>query len=256
LSELVAHCDSLIKEARIAFASKGKEMLLIIEDLDKCGLADADELFIQNPTPLACLSCKAVYTLPIWLLYSPKGSMLRNSFPVVTLPMIKVQEKDGNRCKQGMEAVREILSRRFDVDGLVDEDALDLAIEKTGGVLRHLFEVLITAALVASGKVKRGERTGENAKLQKQDVEYGLRRLQYMLLNQRGTVGLPEEYREISTETIDLRLKKLVGKAERLAPDNINLLLIRAETLIEYNNEGWCRLHPLVEEYFRVNREP
>lgn len=257
LSELAFYCDTLVKDAQIALKRKGRELLLVIEDLDKCGFSDADELFIQNPAPLANLSCKAIYTFPIWLLYSPRAATLASTFPVVTLPMIKVLEKDGkNIAEEGKRAIRSILAWRLEVAELLDEKALDQAIRLTGGVLRHLFEVLVHAAFVASQAVEHGDRPRDAARIIPQDIRYGLNRLKSALLARLGTVGLPQEYHDVTTEAIFARLRELAGKAERIAPDKINLLLMQAHALIEYNNEGWCRLHPLVEEHVRSLGQP
>src|SRR5207248_482289 len=135
LSELVWQCDTLVKEAKLTVREQlGRELVLAIEDLDKCSIAEAETVFIENPAPLASLSCKAVYTTPIFLFCSPQSSVLQADFSTVLIPMIKVTSQDGSPCEPGIEAIRRILECRMDVAALMEEDALQLAINKTGGV--------------------------------------------------------------------------------------------------------------------------
>lgn len=249
LSELVQQCDLLVKEARtLLWAKRRSELLLVIDDLDKCNLEEADAVFIENPAPLGALSCKAVYTAPMSLRCSPRATELELHFQHVVFPMIKVTERDGVACTPGRSVIREILERRLDVERLVVPEALDLAVDKTGGVLRHLFDVLIDAAFVARQAAERHKRTV--ARISSEDVRWGLDQLKDQLLKRIGTAGLPAAYRQVETQDLVARIVGLAGKCERVASDEVNLLLMNAHALIEYNGEGWCRLHPLVEEHY------
>ena len=81
-------------------------------------------------------------------------------------------------------------------------------------------------------------------------VRYGLNRVKTTLVTRLSTLGLPDEFKEVTVKDLNQRIKKLVGQSHRVPPDLVNLLLIQAHALIEYNGEGWHRLHPLVEEEF------
>jgi hypothetical protein len=248
LSQLASQCGLLIKEARLGIEpSRGRELLLVIEDLDKATVGEADALFIDNPAPLGELPCKAVFTAPIYLFCNPRAVILESHFDVVTLPMIKAIDRTGERVEEGWQVIKEILARRLDLESLVETEALELAIEKTGGVLRHLFLALQHAATSAGQALKRGKR--EEARVTAGDVRYGLNRLKSDLLRRIGVMGLPPEFEGITTEQLYERLHELAGKPRRVASDKINLLLLQAHALIEYNGEQWHRVHPLVAEH-------
>ncbi len=69
LPDLAAHCGQLLTEAQIAVSERdGTSLVLVVEDLDKIQVGPADRLFIENPTPLAGLPVRAVFTAPIFLL--------------------------------------------------------------------------------------------------------------------------------------------------------------------------------------------
>ena len=248
LSELACNCGLLIKEAQIAIRKElKKELVLIIEDLDKVPLAAADEIFVANPAPLVDLPCKIIYTAPIWLLYSPRASTLDAFFKKVKLPMIKVRESNGAECKEGREVIKKLIGKRFDISTLIEEKALELAIDKTGGVLRHIFEVLYRAAAVANQAVRRGARPEK--KIIEGDVRYGLDQWRMELVSRIGTLGLPEAFKGITVADMYARLRELANCPRRLDSDPINILLLQAHAVIEYNGEGWHCIHPLIAEH-------
>ncbi len=249
ISELAHQCDLLVKDARTLLQSKRKtELLLVIDDMDKISLAEADAVLIENPALLGNLSCKAVYTAPMSLRCSPRATEMELHFRPVVFPMIKVTERDGTACGAGRAVIRQILERRLEVDLLLAPEALDLAVDKTGGVLRHLFDVLIDAAFAAREAARREARNA--ARITPKNVRWGLDQLKNNLLSRIGTAGLPAAYRRVETEQLVTRLRELAGKCERAVSDEVNQLLMNAHALIEYNGEGWCRLHPLVEEHY------
>lgn len=248
LSQLAFQCGVLIKEAQLAVRqAAGKEILLIVEDMDKVTVAEADALLIESPSTLAELPCKSVFTAPVFLFCNPRAAILDSHFEVVTIPMIKVEERDGGRCEEGRETITEILRHRVDLESLIQPEALDLVIEKTGGVLRHLFLALQHAVLTAGQAVRRGVRS--ESKITAGDARYGLNRLKSDLLRRIGVMGLPEEFEDITTQDLYDRLKELVGQPRSVSSDRVNLLLLQAHALIEYNGEQWHRVHPLVAEH-------
>lgn len=249
LSELAVQCNLLIREARVAVKETlGREMLLILEDLDKVSIQAADEVFIQNPAPLSDLECKAIYTAPIWLLCNPRSAVLDASFKRVNIPMIKVRTEDKRPCDEGIDTVKSILDSRMDVNALIEDEALRLAIDMTAGVLRHLFDILTTAAQTAGQAVKHGRN---EKKIIAKDVRYGLDRLKADLVRRIGVFGLPEEFlkHEITVEKMFKRLGEIHQHGKSVESDPLNLLLLQAHAIIEYNGRSWHRVHPLVAEY-------
>ncbi len=252
LSELAYFCGLIVKEARLSVKEQlHRDLLLVIEDLDKVPIQAADEIFIQNPAPIAELPCKAIYTAPLWLLCSPRSTVLDPLFKKITIPMIKTDEQNGEPCDKGLQALKEILDKRMDLS-LIEKDALDLAIQKTGGVLRHLFDALTTAASTASQAVRRGIRSREV--IVEGDVRYGLDQLRSELVRRIGVLGLPEEYRDVSVtvEAMYDRLRELNKRPRRLESDPVSLLLLQAHAVIEYNGQGWHRVHPLIAEHLET----
>ncbi len=247
LPDLAAHCGRLLAEAELAvFRKDTTHLVLVVEDLDKIDVGPADRLFIDNPRPLAGLPVKAVFTAPIFLFFNPRSAILESHFEKVTMPMIKLVDQDGNRHETGWRAIRDILRHRIDLAACIDDDAVDLAIAKTGGVLRHLFETLRTAAQAAGQAHRRGRRDQE--RIIYSDVRYGLDQMKTKLINRIGVMGLPDDFKGITTDHLFERLKELTPP-QQAESNRVNLLLMQAQALLEYNGKQWHGVHPLVLEY-------
>ncbi len=248
LGELAKRCRELVQDAQLELYARGRELLLIVEDFDKAQIDEATDLFIKNPRPLASLPAKAIFTAPIFLFSNTRVGIVESYFEVEMIPMIKIEDRDKKRSDVGWRIIEEILAERIDLKSdLVARDAVELAIRKTGGVLRHLFQALQYAAIAADQAVRDGRRDAEH--ITREDVRYGLDRVRGNLARRIGTVGLPEEFRDITTEDLYRRLGQLRGKTQRVESDEVNLLLLQAHALVEYNGEQWHRVHPLVEEH-------
>jgi len=256
LGELAGRCHMLVREANLAVRKRfegAREMVLIIEDLDKATIGAAEEVFIENPAPLAELPCRAIFTAPISLISNPLAARLDALFRRVQLPMIKVWERNGKPCEKGIETIKGILYERVE-KGLVEDGAVEEAIKKTGGVLRHFFEVMVTATQKARGACEKGERGEE--RINEGDVRYGLDQLKQKLVRQLGPVGLPKKYDpyEVTVEKMIerlrfARLRELKGKQRQVESDPVNMLLLECHALLEYNGKGWHLVHPLVAEH-------
>ncbi len=87
----------------------------------------------------------------------------------------------------------------------------------------------------------------------KEDVRYGLNRVKAKLVRLIGDVGLPKDYEkcDITVEKMMARLKDIEKSPRKVESDPINLLLLQAQAVLEYNGEGWHRVHPLVAEHLK-----
>ena len=256
LAELSQRCRELVLDAKLELKAQDKELLLVVEDLDKAQVEEAADLFIKNPVILSGLPLKVVFTAPIFLLCNPRAGIIESYFEVVTIPMIKVVTQSGEPYEPGWQVIRDILANRVDLDegGLLSHSGLELAIEKTGGVLRHLFKALHYAAMAAGQAKAQGER--EIEQITRGDVRYGLNRTKAELVRGIGVMGLPEEFKGITIDHLYERLRELRGKSQRVGSDRVNLLLLQAHALVEYNGEQWHRIHPLVEEHLEETAQP
>lgn len=237
--DLLAKINIIIEAVRDALKDNQK-LIIIVEDIDKCDLQPANEMFVNNNNLLTGIRTNIIFTIPIFLFHSPEANSFRHNFDkVIRLPMIKVSEPDGNRAS-GFDTVKKIIFERIE-EKMITQDALNLLIEKTGGVLRQVFEVLDTAAGMTDAKIP----------LEKEHIRYGLNQLSYTF---RQQISVPRsETQNISDtdlyDTLEEYAKKQIkGGAPKLVDNRITQILLMSCALVEYNGEGWIGVHPLVKE--------
>ena len=163
--------------------------------------------------------------------------------------MIKVVESDLRTRTNGFGTVREIVRRRVP-EVLLPQDALDLAVEKTGGVLQHLFEVLHIAASMTDYETETDPITVER-------IEYGLQRkrrefYQEIAIPFGGVQGEPHlKVQDLYDRLAEYARAEEQGKKNKPPTDAINQVLLKCCALVEYNGEGWFGVHPLVFDVLR-----
>jgi hypothetical protein len=241
----VEQINTLIRSVSDALQADGRRLLLILEDLDKLTIADARSVFIENAQMLAAIRTNVIYTIPIFTFYSPDAGAMKAVFDHdFGFPMLKVCDARGNRA-EGFKLVREIVLRRVD-ESAITAPALDLLIEKTGGVLRHVFDVLQTVTTMT---------TLREPPITESQIRYGLNRLRADMGTQ---IALPEprpeglkEVKELYAKLADFEKRRRNGKPCPPTGDGLVQVLLKCCALVEYNGERWLGVHPLVVEYLQ-----
>lgn len=243
LAELRQHCNNVLTEIDTHLARKSplRRLLVIVEDTDKIDVEQARELFVEHTGLLADLQTSIIYTVPIYLVHSPERNRLESYFQIRTLPMIKTYDQRGNLFEPGWAALRDVVSRRINTQALFEPDALELAIEKTGGVLRDLLRVIQTAGDVA--------RYAGEPRISGMAMQYSLNELKSAYRNSvRGRA-------DVTTEQLYEKMKAIAREPSGLTPvDDALQLLLYTQAVIEYNGKGWYGVHPLMLETLREMR--
>ncbi len=221
---------------------------MIVEDLDKLDLARARPMFVENAALLAGVTTNIIYTVPVFLFHSPDVGQFRPHFEeVFALPMIKVNQPGRDAPTPGFDIVKRIVWERVD-ESLIRDDALDLLVEKTGGVLQHVFQVLDVAATISEAQPP----------LTVDHIRYGLQQLAKEFWSQ---ISLPHDAAQISdcprsVDDLYARLAECArnqrsGRPLPCVADATNQILLRSCALVEYNGEGWLGVHPVVQDNLR-----
>lgn len=245
-ADLIAQINRVIESVQDALKEQGRHLLIIVEDLDKLSISDARSVFIENCNLLTGIKANLVCTIPIFTFHSPDAGAMKAAFDHdIPLQMIKVLDPDGRHSK-GFDIVKKIIHRRVDKSA-IDDDALALLVEKTGGVLRHVFEVLQIAANMT---------TLHEPPIKIRHIEYGLGRLKAEIGTQ---IALPTDKKIDGLENVEQLYDKLVerikllraGKPSPVTGEPIIQVLLQCCALVEYNGERWLGVHPLVVEFLR-----
>ena len=248
LDLLVRHMAVIVRI--IENAIQPKRLLLILEGLDKVeDLEQARKLFIDHRPQLLSIPASVIFTCPIRLWYDAEGLQ---AYPVhYLLPMIPVTAPPKSlsltdaaaqmKMTRGLQTLRLIIEARVDTRfNLIEPEALNYIIIKSGGVLRDLFTLLRESALEAllTGKTSIAESHARSAA---------------HLLRNDYVNRLSPPARGGSAISFD-DIKKALGTADEWPRRDADKtpafkLLLQTLCILEYNGETWHNLHPLVHEY-------
>jgi len=244
LSDLIAHCNRLITEIRQALPEKGlKDLLIIVEDIDKIPLDRARDLFINYVGQLTQLRCNIIFTFPLALRFSPYFKTIEPYFSDhIELPMIEVKDKDGNISDVGLETMRDIAAARMDMSLLEEEDLLDKMIFDTGGCLRDFFNLIKESAENALDDEREIIQRGDYEKAyQTLKREYKASIADYQPEGRKDKITVLQFYEELA---------KIASNANKAIPDETDIAMILRQNLmvLGYNGVGWCDVHPVVRD--------
>ncbi len=244
-ADLLQQANAVIEAVRDALP-QDRELLVVVEDLDKLDVQQAREIYVNNVNLLTGVQANIIYTIPIFLFHSPDVNAFRHHFDdVISLPMIKVTEPPARRV-DGFDVVKDIILSRVE-ETLIADDALALLVMKTGGVLRHAFEVLHTVACMV----------GIKHRIETEHIHYGLDQLAREFWQQITLPYEPIQDGPASVTVLYDRLAEYAAKqehGERVSPvtDTTNQLLLKSCALVEYNGKGWFGVHPLVVDNLKA----
>ena len=210
----------------------GKQPVLIFENIDKYQPPDK-VLEILLYQYLSEMPFPVIYTFPISLCHIPRFLAIEGNYKPHMLPMIKTSNVDKSDSPEGIGAIREIVKLRAD-EALFDECALNNLIKQTGGVLRDLFECIISAA-------RRADRRGSD-RIEPEDSAREL-----------GDLG-ERRSRLITMQDNDKLANIYNNQKFREQIEDLQFLFEKMQGLVvlEYRNgHRWHNLHPMVAQYLK-----
>ena len=246
-SELIDDVRLLV-EAVNATLDGERELLVIVEDLDKLDIAQARRLFVEEGIILTQVPTHIIYTIPVFLIRAEDAAVLASRYKNrYTLPMIKTLGPDGVTPAEGFDLVRQVILKRVE-DNVIEPEALDLLIRKTGGLLQHAFDVLHHAALQDNAKIP----------LSVTEVRHALERKKTQFWTE---IGVPEgldqdltnedlyaRLAEIAKNQLSLHQNSETGTKNEPSSELVDQILLKQAAIIQYNGSGWIGVHPLVLE--------
>jgi hypothetical protein len=234
IPQLIEIINRIIAAVETHPEASNQEVLLIIDDLDKPTVDVAMDLFFTKGPILAQPECKIIFTVPTSLVYSGQYNVVKRGFgkPFI-LPNFKIRERNDERNDLAWARMREIVERRLDKE-LIASQALDDAVEMSGGVVRELVRIIQSAAA-------RAVATNANS-IQPPHVEHAVNelRMEYSFSLTR------QEYIDILNRVHETKLLRYTDEKPLL--DLLHNLFI-----LQYPNmPGWYGVNPIVHELIGV----
>lgn len=224
---LVTLINQIIKKVNKKLETR--ELLFIIEDLDKISIDTAENLFIKHRKTWLSLETRIILTFPIFMAYNLQYNMIKEDIDLsCMLSMIKVKNQNKGENTQGINIIKEIVYKRAEKN-LFDDNALGFLINKSGGALRDLFQMIRDASFEALLK--------GHMKITQEDATVAYCKLK------------SENERLIRSENEIKKLVEIYNNPRLLTTDDTVMELLLKGLVLEYNGERWCGLHPAVEDF-------
>ncbi len=238
ISELVARINIIAAEIQ---AATKKQVLVIIDDLDKLDLGDVEKIFKNHIKALFQPGFRIIYTIPV---SSLRDASLRavlvseSNDQIVVMPVSKLfartdrRRPDAQPIDSAVQPLREMLHRRIP-NGLMLPDIATQIVFHSGGVLRELIRLSNICCRLCLRRVRR--KPNEETVI---DEAIFQEAVQDLRLDFETTLS-KADYDILSTTYAHLQPDD--PKAQEF------LDLLHGLHVLEYRNaEIWYDLHPIV----------
>jgi len=250
ISELIGKLNEI--KAYIETATK-KQVLVIIDDLDKLDISVTESIFSKNIQPLLQPSFRMIYTIPITTLreVSIKRNIESNVKKIYAMRVTKffskaqVRKVDRIPDPACMALFREIVERRISQD-LIEPTIVEEIILKSGGVLRELVRILDLCCDRCMQEVRR--------QIKKADFQKPLVIINQAILDMVLN-DIQIQYAEPLGRVDFTRLKQVYEQLELDDVENQRILdLFHGLYILEYRNQVlWYDLNPIVADLLILN---
>lgn len=223
LSDLIDKINLIVSDIK---GKEGKEVLVVIDDLDKPSLEQAKKIFYDNYTAITQPACAIVYTVPISIYFAPEFTAIRDSR--FFLPNIKLHIKNdrNNLHEPGYRLMKTFVFRRMQ-EKLIETESLNLAIKMGAGVFRETARIM---QIAADSAIENGRK-----RIAQQDV-------------QRAEREIRSDFKRILRSEDYDTLAGVYKNNEIRGIEKIGHLLHNLSILEYVNDETWCDVHPTLEE--------
>ena len=243
---LIAILNDFLAEAKKKLPNGCTQLAVIADNLDRIapiiqegGKTNHDEIFVDRSEQLKALDCHLIYTVPISMLYSNRGTDLRDIYSdTQVLPMVMVRTQTGDVYQPGLDKIKEVISRR--VRQFAPKLSLDTEIFDS-------LETLEQLCLMSGGHVRNLLLLTQDAIGRTAELPISKRAVQRAITQARDT------YRR-TVEHDQWCLLAEVSCSKRVVNDDKYRSLLFNRCLLEYrylDDEGevqrWCDVHPLIK---------
>ncbi len=211
--------------ASAIYAKERRFPLVLIDDMDKPELEKARAIFHDRREIMTQPDCAIVYTVSSALFYSKEFDAIRDQ--AIFLSNINLYSQSNEDISQaGYDTLREFIDLRM-APSLIDDEALDLAIQYSGGVFREMARIMRTSI----GRARRRNA----AQIEIEDIEW-------------SATEIRNEYRRILDKE-DIKLLRTIHKTKRLEYVDRLRPLLQLLAILEYRDgENWCDIHPVLRK--------
>ncbi len=226
LGEIIDNFNEKIRHIRneIRRQNKGRDILFILDGLEKVPLDIYDQLIVKDNYALRNINASIITAIPIEAQYLADKRVVQDMFTTFLLPVIRVDDPH-NRF-----LMSQVVSRRIDIETFFEsEKVLDYLVLMSGGLIRQLFKLVSYCLLYGSNyKITLDEA--------KELVQaYGQSMFEYL-----------------NSKQIKLLKDFKAGKKKIIPANNDDGVLLYNSFLLKHN--GHYIINPVIEDFLNEAR--
>ena len=242
---LIQVLNQFLNQAKKQLPKGCTKLAVIVDNLDRIApiITDSrkinhEEIFLDRSEQLKALDCHLIYTVPISLVYSRRGTDVRDIYSdTQVLPMIMVRTPDGEIYELGLNKIKEIISKR--ISQFATYLSLDTEIFDSPETFKQL-------CLMSGGHVR-------NLLLLTQDA---IARTAELPISQRAVRRAITQARDTYRRTVEHEQWELLAEvslSKRVINNDEYRSLLFNRCFLEYRYldkedeiQRWCDVHPLI----------
>jgi ABC-type lipoprotein export system ATPase subunit len=214
-------CDEIHKATK-------KNVLVIIDDLDKLDTQFAERIFYANSDLLTLPKAKIVYTFPLDTYYCSDFIRIRDQYADQFISLVNVRNFEGDSLETSQHALIKLILRRID-EGLITEEAMRYLIDMSGGLLRDLVKFMQDACKLAIVE--------KSAKIEQNTVESAIN-------------AHINDYRRVFDFPNYAEKVQHIAKTKKMIDNKTLVYLLRYLFVLEYRqgDKLWYDVHPCLNK--------
>ncbi len=246
---LIEALNQFITEAMTKTQHTTDQLVLIVDSLDRIPPilrekepSNHEQIFIHRSEQLKMLGCHVIYTVPISLVYSERGTDALDIYDgdIQVLPMVMVYDQEGNDCVEGLKTMRKLVHQRVFRKAKVD------ATKQLVGDIFDAQETLDQLCLMSGGHMRNLMLMAQEAIKQTDALPIKKKQVRLAITKTRNT------YRN-AVHDAQWPILAQVFQTKEILNDETHRELLFNRCILEYryiNGEGeivcWRDIHPLL----------
>ncbi len=223
------------KDLIVKHALFKKDVLIIIDDLDKLPEETAEQIFCRETHLLTMIDAKIIFTFPLATYYSPAFIQIGDKFTDEFIRLVNLYTITGEYLPNSFEMLKKLILKRIHTQ-YISENAMKYLIDHSGGLLRDLVNFMQKACKIAL--VEEVEMIDNDKGIPQKVVQAKINEYERLF-----------DFPKYATD-----LKEIMEKRDRKKIESQHLIhLLRYRFVLEYGQMGedsWYDAHPCMRECF------
>ena len=209
-----------------------KEVLIIIDDLDKLDTKFAEQIFFKDSQLLTLLETKVIFTFPLDTYYDAQYLKFKDSYEPLFISLVNLSDYEGNYQEDSLEKLKRLVYMRID-ENIITETALKSLVDKSGGLLRDLIKFMQDACMMAiKTKSEIIDNTVSEQVINSLKIDY---------------------YRLFDFPKYEDKVKEIMHNRDIKIDNEILMYLLRYLFVLEYRHKDklWYDAHPCLKDVIK-----